>query len=285
MQSRLLQVFKTLAATQDDTQNVFVGTDWLARARTDKRITDLDLGDRLPIRFLDAALSEIAVELLPCTCPIAWWKKASPPNLENANVELVDAMHFMLCENILRHVPTQRDIPEVRTTVHELVAKDMLNGLKEAMYMEAVRTKEAPVGSKPVTTLQLREGVKDLMTSLLSPGRSMSYLWADFWNVALLVHKLREVNMTAGLKAPDTLAAMYIAKGALNRVRQEKGDKKGLYARMWDGVEDNVHVMEKLWQVLDAGGELPSVPALKQWIEGRYQQLSDLGKLEIIQSH
>lgn len=52
----------------------------------------------------------------------------------------------------------------------------------------------------------------------------------------------------------DSLFRRYVGKNVLNFFRQDHGYKDGSYIKVWDGEEDNVHLMALLKQ-LDAGAE------------------------------
>lgn len=50
---------------------------------------------------------------------------------------------------------------------------------------------------------------------------------------------LRAVDLT-----PQALYTMYIQKNVLNHFRQDNGYKTGEYIKIWDGEEDNVHLLQ-----------------------------------------
>jgi dimeric dUTPase (all-alpha-NTP-PPase superfamily) len=50
----------------------------------------------------------------------------------------------------------------------------------------------------------------------------------------------------------DQLYRSYVGKNVLNFFRQDKGYKEGTYVKVWQGCEDNMHLVEIL-EVLDSG--------------------------------
>ena len=68
--------------------------------------------------------------------------------------------------------------------------------------------------------------------------------------------------------AYDELYGMYIGKNVLNQFRQNNGYQSGEYRKLWQGREDNEHLVELLAELGDAGAQLPE--RLYQALESRY---------------
>jgi hypothetical protein len=68
------------------------------------------------------------------------------------------------------------------------------------------------------------------------------------------------------------LFSLYIGKNVLNRFRQNNGYKTGEYRKLWQGREDNEHLIELLEQLANqqqvTPGDLPN--ALYAALQGRY---------------
>ncbi|NCF32762.1 MAG: dUTP diphosphatase [Proteobacteria bacterium] len=64
------------------------------------------------------------------------------------------------------------------------------------------------------------------------------------------------------------LYALYIGKNMLNRFRQNNGYKSGEYRKLWQGREDNEHLIELLAELSDAPEQLPE--RLYAGLEARY---------------
>jgi hypothetical protein len=70
------------------------------------------------------------------------------------------------------------------------------------------------------------------------------------------------------MKLPE-IYALYIGKNILNRFRQNNGYKTGEYRKLWQGREDNEHLVELLGELSGVGGDLPE--QLYQGLEARYR--------------
>ena len=66
----------------------------------------------------------------------------------------------------------------------------------------------------------------------------------------------------------DELFALYIGKNVLNGFRQNNGYKSGEYRKLWQGREDNEHLIEVLSALTVAPSELPD--ALYAALQQRY---------------
>ena len=64
------------------------------------------------------------------------------------------------------------------------------------------------------------------------------------------------------------LFELYVGKNVLNDFRQDHGYKTGEYQKLWDGREDNEHLMEVLGALDCAADEVPE--ALYRALQERY---------------
>ncbi|MEQ8691133.1 MAG: dUTP diphosphatase [Pseudomonadales bacterium] len=136
-----------------------------------------------------------------------WWK-AQAPDLEQVKLELVDIWHFALSE-LLRSDTLREDMGV------------QLNELTPASGSAASGDAEA-----------FRQAIEKLAADSLV---SQSFSLPPF------IEAMQTLPMTY-----DELFDLYIGKNVLNRFRQDHGYKSGEYRKLWQGREDNEHLMEIL---------------------------------------
>ena len=159
-----------------------------------------------------------------------WWKKQSP-DLAQVKLELVDIWHFGLSE-MLRVGP-----------VDEAIAAQL-------SAVEAANTN----ASEEVRAENFRISIEQLAASCLA---TRSFDLSSF--------KLAMASLPMDL--PE-LYSMYIGKNILNRFRQNNGYKSGEYRKLWQGREDNEHLVELLGELSDVVEGLPD--KLYAGLEARY---------------
>lgn len=71
----------------------------------------------------------------------------------------------------------------------------------------------------------------------------------------------------------DELFEMYVGKNVLNTFRQDNGYKAGTYRKLWQGQEDNEHLIEVLAALECAPEEIPA--RLYEALELRYRASAD----------
>ena len=134
-----------------------------------------------------------------------WWKHQAP-DLEQARLELVDIWHFGLSE---------------------LIRDDSMDAGTLASLLTLPSGDQADPGTDPAG---FRAAVEALAGATLT---SRSFPMAQF------VAALAALPMSYA-----ELFELYIGKNVLNRFRQDHGYKEGTYRKLWDGREDNEHLME-----------------------------------------
>jgi hypothetical protein len=78
------------------------------------------------------------------------------------------------------------------------------------------------------------------------------------------------VSMLGALPLPlDELFRLYVGKNVLNNFRQAHGYKTGTYRKLWNGREDNAHLVELLARMECAPEALPET--LYERLEARYR--------------
>lgn len=136
-----------------------------------------------------------------------WWK-AQAPDLEQVKLELVDIWHFALSE---------------------LLRSDTL---LEDMGVQLNALTPDSVSATPGDAEAFRQAIEKLAADSLA---SQSFSLPPF------IEAMQTLPMTY-----DELFDLYIGKNVLNRFRQDHGYKSGEYRKLWQGREDNEHLMEIL---------------------------------------
>ena len=159
-----------------------------------------------------------------------WWKKQDK-DLSQLQMELVDIWHFILSEILLRNDDNQLTPLEY-----------LLSALSEANSLQLIELDN--------TAYKLNE--TDLVTKLelliaISIARRI--------DLGLFESIMRDCELTW-----SDLFCQYVGKNVLNMFRQDNGYKEGTYRKMWEGREDNEHLVEIL-ESLD-----PDLPSFKDEI-------------------
>jgi len=162
-----------------------------------------------------------------------WWKKQER-DLPQLQMELVDIWHFLLSELLLRddgdHDRAADALLQVNTDTRTSILFD--GNDYDLAQLGLVRRLELLIGLATVRRIEL----------------------ALFRSIMLDCHM-----------DWDTLFRQYVSKNVLNFFRQDHGYKEGTYLKLWNGKEDNEHLVEVM-ALLDA--EDPAYP------DRLYQQLA-----------
>ncbi len=159
-----------------------------------------------------------------------WWKKQDK-DLSQLQMELVDIWHFILSEILLRNDDNQLTPLEY-----------LLSALSDPNSLQLIELDN--------TAYKLNE--TDLVTKLelliaISIARRI--------DLGLFESIMRDCELTW-----TDLFCQYVGKNVLNMFRQDNGYKEGTYRKMWEGREDNEHLVEIL-ESLD-----PDLPSFKDEI-------------------
>lgn len=145
-----------------------------------------------------------------------WWK-AQKLNLPQLQMELVDIWHFGLSSALIE---SQGDVSQAAGSMMQSLAEGQSISFDGKTYnigqMELVPLLELTIG----LAVARRFSVKLFGTLLQASGMS--------W---------------------DELYRQYVSKNVLNFFRQDHGDKKGTYVKVWQGREDNEHLVEIMAEV------------------------------------
>ena len=159
-----------------------------------------------------------------------WWKKQDG-DLDQVKLELVDIWHFALSE-LLRQDRLEDAVADALFAVDTAPASDDKDEQEE----------------------RFRLAIEALAQACL---RTRSFELQPF------VDAMAALPMTL-----DELFALYIGKNVLNGFRQNNGYKSGEYRKLWQGREDNEHLIEVLSALTVAPSGLPD--ALYAALQQRY---------------
>lgn len=143
-----------------------------------------------------------------------WWK-AQQKDLPQLQMELVDIWHFALSEIIISF---SGDIQKSAETI----AKELDSGRSQVTFD----------GKDYVfTELDILDNL-ELMAGLCAAKR---------FDVPLFIQIVEQAEMNS-----DELYRQYVGKNVLNFFRQDHGYKDGTYIKIWNGREDNEHLVDVL---------------------------------------
>jgi len=135
------------------------------------------------------------------------WKDInSKDDLENVKVELVDIWHFLMSQHIVECGNTEIAYNECY------------------LYYEIHKKRD-----KKIPLIQALENI-------IKNSSSYNLPIEDFF---MAVDEIENFGM-------EKIYTLYIGKNCLNQFRQDNGYKDGTYIKMWNGLEDNVHMQQIL---------------------------------------
>lgn len=141
-----------------------------------------------------------------------WWK-AQSLDLPQVQMELVDVWHFALSHIIIQH---NGDIAKAASDI-------------EAALQQSNPLIQFDGITFDFSTNTLVENL-ELMAGLCVVKR---------FNVPLFVNIVEQAQMSSSM-----LFEQYVGKNILNFFRQDNGYKEGTYQKIWQGREDNEHLVE-----------------------------------------
>lgn len=173
-----------------------------------------------------------------------WWK-AQMSDLPQLQMELIDIWHFMLSDYVIN---AEGNIDVAANKINAdfgshaaLIGAISFDGkYYELAKIDLLRKLELIIG--------------------LAAARRVS--------IPLFASVLADCDMTW-----DDLYRQYIAKNVLNFFRQDHGYKTGGYRKIWDGREDNEHLVELM--AAGEGSEGDFAENLYQRLKARYESLGE----------
>tara|TARA_R110000868_G_scaffold282626_3_gene542922 strand:+ start:67 stop:720 length:654 start_codon:yes stop_codon:yes gene_type:complete len=149
-----------------------------------------------------------------------WWK-AQHKDLPQLQMELVDIWHFALSHIIIEF---NGDIKQSAQTIAEQLASQRTSLTFDGLNYN-------------FNQLDILDNL-ELMAGLCAAKR---------FDVPLFIKIVEQAEMDS-----DELYRQYVGKNVLNFFRQDHGYKAGTYIKIWQGKEDNEHLVEVL-NALDIG--------------------------------
>ncbi|MEP1385569.1 MAG: dUTP diphosphatase [Paraglaciecola sp.] len=143
-----------------------------------------------------------------------WWK-AQHKDLPQLQMELVDIWHFALSEILISF---KGDVEQSANTI-----AGQLTSTKTTVTFDGK--------DYDFSTLDILDNL-ELMTGLCAAKR---------FDVPLFIKIVEQAEMDS-----DELYRQYVGKNVLNFFRQDNGYKDGSYIKVWNGQEDNEHLVEVL---------------------------------------
>jgi dimeric dUTPase (all-alpha-NTP-PPase superfamily) len=167
-----------------------------------------------------------------------WWK-AQSLDLPQVQMELVDIWHFALSHILIEH---SGDIAKASEQI-------------EKALMSSHTTLKFDGQSFDISQLSLVENL-ELMAGLCVVKR---------FDIQLFIRIVEQAQMDS-----QSLFEQYVGKNVLNFFRQDHGYKAGTYVKIWDGREDNEHLVDVM-QGLNSG-DIDYADTLYQALKQRYPQ-------------
>jgi dimeric dUTPase (all-alpha-NTP-PPase superfamily) len=162
-------------------------------------------------------------ELIDST-PWKHWKNISEePDLNNIHIELVDVWHFLMS-----YILQETNIPKAVSLVNT-------HCIYEAVEMVDIDTK-----------LIVKEAEKlSYIAFAIETGNMPAFSGVErFIDQFFRCCKLSGLSFTS-------LQKIYIGKNCLNKFRQDNGYKEGTYIKVWNGLEDNVVMLNQIDEIED----------------------------------
>jgi len=145
-----------------------------------------------------------------------WWKKQDK-DLAQLQMELIDIWHFLLSEILLRHDGDQ-----------EKALSSLLGALSKVKEQDLINFDGQKI---QVNSCDLVSKLELLIATAISRRIELALFGA--------------IMMDCELSWAD-LYSQYVGKNVLNMFRQDNGYKEGTYKKIWDGKEDNEHLVDIL---------------------------------------
>jgi dimeric dUTPase (all-alpha-NTP-PPase superfamily) len=167
-----------------------------------------------------------------------WWKKQEC-DLAQLQMEVIDIWHFLLSEILLRHNGNHE---QAREQLNDA------NALHSSGHVVSFDGHALEVGSMSLLSKL------ELLIGLSCSGR-----------IDLLL--FRSIMLDCGLSW-ESLYKQYVSKNVLNMFRQDHGYKEGTYQKLWQGREDNEHLVELMDSLNTSNADYPEL--LYQGLSRRY---------------
>ena len=158
-----------------------------------------------------------------------WWKRQDC-DLPQLQMEIIDIWHFLLSEILLQHEDDQA-----------LAGAALLQATSAAKHIASLEFDSKTYHFKDLSLVSKLE----LLIGLSTARRV---------DIALF----KTVMEDCGLNW-ESLFKQYVSKNVLNFFRQDHGYKEGIYHKLWQGREDNEHLVELMDSLDTANPDYPEL--------------------------
>jgi dimeric dUTPase (all-alpha-NTP-PPase superfamily) len=158
-----------------------------------------------------------------------WWKRQDC-DLPQLQMEIIDIWHFLLSEILLQHEDDQA-----------LAGAALLQATSAAKHIASLEFDSKTYHFKDLSLVSKLE----LLIGLSTARRV---------DIALF----KTVMEDCGLNW-ESLFKQYVSKNVLNFFRQDHGYKEGTYHKLWQGREDNEHLVELMDSLDTANPDYPEL--------------------------
>jgi dimeric dUTPase (all-alpha-NTP-PPase superfamily) len=290
MQNQIKDMFQL----QNKLNNETNGTDWVNGITNKGKVINWDRA--------------ITLELAECIDSFPWkhWKGIEQqPDISNARIELVDVWHFLMSsiiETQAHSLNFKNQVPDISdSALNELQNKYDLFRTTEGLLINHINVnydfianifeeyeRETFKGySKYYENEWVLETHKEIniVLSLVEETLAISALLNKFKLVFLSNPTQENISnvmeytqrLTIAFVAAcsslnlsfEDLNKQYLGKNALNGFRQDHGYKEGTYIKVWNGEEDNVHML----RIIDELGTELTYEAIYNGLENIYKTL------------
>lgn len=146
--------------------------------------------------------------------PWEHWKSLDKePDIDNALIELTDIWFFIMSHLLMKH-----------NIIDNKLAEDVLKCLN-------------------IKILTIETNVPDLTDDLIRATNENHIHTISEIEYSYLIYKFVKLMKALDVDV-DFLYELYNGKLMLNKFRQDNGYKEGTYSKVWNGKEDNVHMLE-----------------------------------------
>jgi len=249
----------------------------------------------------------ITLELAECIDSFPWkhWKSIEQqPDIANARIELVDVWHFLMSSiietqtynlNLKHFIPELSDseVNEINnkyelfkvdteeildvTNVNYQFIENTFKEFESSIYSAFSKyyEKEWTLNEHKEINVVLSLVEETIVASSLLNKYKLQFLSEssveELYKVLEFTQRLT-ISFIASCSSLnlsfEDLNKQYLGKNALNALRQDKGYKEGTYIKMWNGEEDNVHML-RLIETL----EEPSFESIYVGLDNIYKTL------------
>lgn len=219
----------------------------------------------MEIAYFRASYVE-AVEAI-CHIGFKWWK-AETPNLEQAEMELVDILHFVLSDELRQVQGNAANMAEVVTQqggnhiLFENIGRWAGRPFAGELFSRRVDNPDCSV-MEDISAMSFQDLAEQFIHYCIATGSC---------DIRLLYCLFESLGIS-----PVRAYGLYVSKNALNKFRTANGQRDGSYSKIWDGREDNEHLHEFINSSLSAD-EPVDYHTVYSFLTERYSKATHLDK-------